>query len=75
MSIHNVLEAARPPLVPGRFGQRIDEILDLATRNPTEAKAEARRLLRWLQTKTGSSVVSADLGAVIKELRQLIEML
>ena len=55
-----------------RFGQRIDEILELAKTDLNAAREQARRLLEWL-TKTGST--EPGIEDVIENLRALIELL
>ena len=56
--------------VKERVAQRIDELVDLATRDMAEAKARARRLLEWLQ-KYGNSW-EPEVEAAIQEIRDLL---
>jgi hypothetical protein len=53
-----------------RFGQRIDEIIDLATRDPAEAKARALRLIEWLISRQSSE---PEIEAAIEDLRALVD--
>jgi hypothetical protein len=55
-----------------RFDRRIDEIVDLATRNPVEARAWARRFLEWL-IRTGSQ--DPETESAIESVRALLEVL
>jgi hypothetical protein len=55
-----------------RYEQRIDELLDLATRDPAEAARQSRRFLEWL-AKHGSR--DPEVEAAMDQLRSLLELL
>jgi hypothetical protein len=55
-----------------RFDQRVDEILDLATRDRAAAKAAAQRLVEWL-IKTGST--EPEIEAAIENLQTLLDLM
>jgi len=57
------------------IGRKIDEILDIATKDPTEAIKSARRWREWLKRKIDNRQSHQDIPEVIKELSDLIGIL